>query len=267
VTPAEAAGTGPPWAADWDVGATVRPGATVAFGGVGTSRKSLGLAWALVRAGVRDLRVVAFLGSVEVELLLAAGAVAELNTAGVSVEGVGLAPRYRRAREEGSVRVVEWSEGSLYAALDAAARGLPSLPCTTSPESDVVRRNPNLRVVDDPFTGAATVVARAVRPDLALLHVPSADGAGNLFIDGDAGIDPVLACASAFVVVTAEERTTRPAADAAISRIWVDVLLERPLAAWPTACYPRSRADLDALRGWVSTRGEPMDQLDPGVQR
>jgi len=39
------------------------------------------------------------------------------------------------------------------------------------------------------------------------------------------------------------------------------VVLERPRAGWPTACYPRSRADLAALRGWVTTQGQPLDQL------
>ncbi len=120
----------PPWLDAFDAvdaRARVPDGALVALGGIGTSRKPMALIRALVEAGVRDLRVVSALGSVDVDYLIAAGCVAEVHTAGVAIDGVGMAPRYRSARQSGTVRVVEWSEGSLHAALDAAARGLPSL--------------------------------------------------------------------------------------------------------------------------------------------
>lgn len=242
----------------------VRSGATVAIGGIGTSRKPMALVRALVDAGAGELTVVSMLGSVDVELLLAADVVRELHTAAVAVDGVGMAPLYRAARQNGRVRVVEWSEGSLFAALEAGARGLPSMPCATSPESDVVRGNDRLRVAADAFTGDHVVHARAVTPDVALLHVPDADAAGNLFIDGDPGFDPMLACASETVLATAERVTARPAREATVSRVWVDTVFEVPRASWPTASYPHTEADLERLGAWVTSRGADTATLRGG---
>lgn len=243
---------------------SIASGATVAIGGVGTSRKPMALLRALVDAGVRDLTVVSLLGSIDVELLLAAGAVRELHTAAVAVDGVGMAPVYRKARQSGDVRVVEWSEGSLCAALEAGARGLPSMPCATSPESDVVGGNDWLLVRIDPFTGDRIVHARAVAPDAALLHVPEGDGQGNLFIDGDPCADPLLAYAASTVLATADRVTSRPAREATVSRVWVDAVFEAPRGSWPTASYPNSRADPGPLVEWVSSGGADTATLREG---
>lgn len=244
------------WADSFDARERVPDGALIAIGGIGTSRKPMALVRRLAEAGVRELRVISVLGSVDVDYLLAAGCVAELHTAGVAIDGVGMAPRYRQARQTGEVRVIEWSEGSLHAALDASARGLPSLPCGTSPESDVVAGNDHLVVAPDPFTGAPVVFARALTPDLALLHVAEASARGDLYIDGDAGFDVVTACAARSVVVSAERVTDRPADQASLSRIWVDTVLHTPGGAWPTACFPVSAVDAGALQSWVGSRGD-----------
>lgn len=245
-----------PWVEKFDARAAVPDGALVALGGIGTSRKPMALVRMLVEAGVQDLRIISVLGSIDVDYLLAAGCVAELHTAGVAIDGVGMAPRYRRARQDGEIRVLEWSEGSLHAALDAAARGLPSLPCSTSPCADVVAANENLTVAPDPFTASPVVHARALAPDVALLHVPAASAAGDLFIDGDGGFDVVTACAAGSVIVSAEQVSDRPAAQASLSRIWVDAIVHSPGGSWPTACYPVAAADPAALQHWVGSRGE-----------
>ena len=49
-------------------------GAVIGLGGAGLQRKPMAALAALVAAGRRDLRVVSFLGSLDVELLLAADA-------------------------------------------------------------------------------------------------------------------------------------------------------------------------------------------------
>lgn len=236
-------------------------GATIAIGGIASIRKPMGLLRAIVDAGVRDLVVISFLGGLDVELLLAAGAVRELHTAGVSLDAAGLAPRYRAARQSGSVRVMEWSEGSLHAALEATARGLPSLPCGTAPGSDVVAANPHLTVAPDPFTGAPVVVARALPVDVGLLHVPGASAAGDLFIDGDAGVDGTIARAAATVVASASRRRDDPPARAAISRVWVDAVVALPDGAWPTWCHPTEVADLDVVRRWARDPDAPLALL------
>ena len=241
----------------------VPDGAVLAIGGTGLVRKPMALLRALVRADVRDLRVVSFLGSVDAELLLAAGVVAELHTAGVSLEGTGLAPRYRSVREgsEGA-HVVPWSEGSLHTALTAATLGVPSMPATTSPRSDLVDANPWLRVVADPFTGQEVVQARSLRVQVAFLHVSAVDAAGNLHVDGDLGADDVLArAADRVVATTANVDHTRPATGAGIARVWVDDCHVVARGAWPTACLPDEPDDPQAVRAWARNRGEDVGLL------
>ena len=64
----------------------ILPGATVAVGGTGLNRKPMALLQGIVAGGVRDLNIVSFLGSVDVEYLLASGVVADLHSAGVSLD-------------------------------------------------------------------------------------------------------------------------------------------------------------------------------------
>ncbi len=225
----------------------MRDGATVAVGGAGLVRAPVAALRALVAAGPRDLVVVSFLGGVDVELLLEAGCVAELHSAGVSLDGAGLAPRFRAAREAGTIRFVEWSEGSLVAALEAGARRLDSALTRSGLGTDLPAMNPWLRETADPHTGAPVMAARALVPDLALLHVPWIDARGNAHVAGDLAADGLLAQAARRTVVTYEERRDLDPADAAISRIWLDEAVHAPGGSLPSGCHPLVGADLAAV--------------------
>src|SRR2546428_12961016 len=63
-----------------------------------------------------------------------------------------------------------------------------------------VNRTPT---IEDRLTGRRIPAARAIRPDVALLHVRVADRKGNLRID-DPYADDLLARASVRVIATAE---------------------------------------------------------------
>jgi glutaconate CoA-transferase, subunit A len=232
------------------VAADLPDGATVALGGAGLQRKPMALVRALAAAGRRDLTVISFLGSLDVELLLASGCVRELHSAGVSLDGAGLAPRFRHARQQGAVRFVEWSEGTLLCALDAAARGLPSLPTWSGLGSDLPRLNEGMREGSDPFTGDPVMNVRALEPDLALLHAPAVDEHGNAYVPGDMAADGLLARAARRTVVSHEIVREPDPARVAIGRIWIDVLVEAPHGALPTGCHPVYGADLEAVSRW-----------------
>jgi glutaconate CoA-transferase, subunit A len=236
--------------------AEVPDGATVALGGAGLQRKPMALVRALAGAGRRDLTVVSFLGSLDVELLLASGSVSELHSAGVSLDAAGLAPRFRAARQEGAVRFVEWSEGTLLCALDAAARGLPSLPTRSALGTDLPRLNDRLQVGEDPFTGEPVMHVRALEPDFAFLHVPAVDGRANAYVAGDLGADALLARAARRTAVSHELVQDADPGRVAISRLWIDALVEAPHGALPTGCHPAYGADLDAVSRWAREGAE-----------
>ncbi|HEX5195317.1 MAG TPA: CoA-transferase [Solirubrobacteraceae bacterium] len=233
-------------------------GAVIGIGGAGLQRKPIAALAALVAAGRRDLRVVSFLGSLDVELLLAADAVAELHSAGVSLDGGGLAPLYRAARQDRTIDFHEWSEGTLLCALQATARGVPSLPTWMALNTDLPQINERLRVGNDPFTADPVVNVRALAVDVALLHVPAVDALGNAYVDGDLALDGALARAAGRTVVCYERVIEPEPSRAALSRLWVDAVVPSPAGAWPTGCHPSYGADLDAVVRWASggKRGE-----------
>lgn len=231
-----------------DAVAAVGDGATVALGGVRLHRRPLALTRALAEAGRRDLRVIAFLGSLDVEILLAAGCIAELHSPGVSLDAAGLAPRYRAARQAGEPRFVEWSEGLMLTAIEAATRGVPSVPAWMGLGTDLPRLNPWLREGTDPFEGTPVMHVRALDIDVALLHVPAADQHGNVYVDGDLGADGLLARAARRTFASYEELRPADPLRAAISRLWIEGTIEAPRGAWPCGCHPHYAPDLDAVR-------------------
>ena len=153
-------------------GRRVPDGSTVGFGGAGLQRKPMAAARTLAAAGRRDLIVVSFLGSLDVELLLTAGCIRTLHSAGVALDGAGLAPRYRVGRQEQTFEFVEWSEGTLLCALQATAaeshrsrRGWHSTPICR-----IERERPR---DDRPVHGRAGHAGPGARADVAILHVPA----------------------------------------------------------------------------------------------
>jgi acyl CoA:acetate/3-ketoacid CoA transferase alpha subunit/acyl CoA:acetate/3-ketoacid CoA transferase beta subunit len=86
-------------------------------------------------------------------------------------------PWFARAYERGTVEVEHWSFLAFTQRLEAAARGLPAI-VTRSIEGSSMADNDAYARVDTPF-GAAGVLA-PLAPDVALLHAPVADRAGNV---------------------------------------------------------------------------------------
>lgn len=185
------------------------------------------------------------LGSADVELLLGAGCLGEVHTAGVAL--TGLAPRWRSARETGVPRVIEWSEGSFLAAVQAGALRLDSQLWAGGVGTDLPRLNPWLKEVSDPHTGSLVLCVRALIPDVVLLHVDGLDEEGNAHVEGDLVLDGLLARAARHVFVTYERRVDANPALAAISRIWIDTAIEAAGGAAPTACALYD-VDPEALR-------------------
>jgi hypothetical protein len=96
--------------------------------------------------------------------------------------------------------------------------------------------------------------------DVALVHVPAVDLAGNVYVEGDLGADGLMARAARRTVVSYEQRGERDPRHAAVSRLWVEGLAHAPRGAWPCGCYPIYEADLDVARAWArdSRRSETL---------
>lgn len=220
----------------------VTDGATVALGGGLCSRLPMALVRELVRAGRRDLRVVGSAHSIDVDLLIAAGAVAVCEESYVGFEqDLGLAPAFRRGAESGAVEVRESSCVTMLTQLRAAEMGLPFLPVRGLKGTDLPSLHPEWGRVTCPFTAEELVAVPALAPDVALLHAPIGDAAGNLHLDQPYVLDERFAHAAAVVVATVDRLVDTDevvAAGVTIPAHRVTAVVEAPFGAHPTSCYP-----------------------------
>lgn len=244
-------------------------GATVYVGGAVLRRKPLAACHALVAAGRRDLHVVTFAGSLDVEVLLAGGAVATVSSAYVGLGHHGLAPRFRAASLSGGLDDREHSEWTLLGRLRAAAMGLPFLPTRGGTGSEVVASLGYAEVVD-PYGGASYLAVPPLHPDVALLHAWRADASGAVQMAWPPehlwDVDVLAARAARTVVVTVEEvvDTDVVAADPQLTRLFgfeVDAIVHAPRGAWPTASPPGYGEDERALAAYAS--GGDVERLYP----
>jgi len=248
------------------IGEVVRDGDSVALGGAWLCNHPMAAVRELVRAGRRDLHLLSLIGSADVDLLLAAGAVGRLTFSMVTLEAFGLAPNLRRGAESGTLELEELTGLSMEAGLDAAGRniGFMAYPGLGSPPtSDLVKLNPEVYgFVTDPFTGEQELVVKAIRPRIAIVHAWRADRLGNAQFDGTFGIDDDLAKAAEIVIVTCEEivDTDVIAADphhTKIAGFLVDHVIEAPFGAHPTSHVPCYTFDAPELLDYaaVTTAG------------
>lgn len=235
--------------------ARIRDGATVAAGGAVLSRKPMALVRALADAGRRDLDLVAFAGSLEVEALLDAGALRSVTSSYVGLGAHGPAPRFQRAVACGEIEDREMSEWMLLGGLRAAAMGVPFLPTRAALGSDLVAAR-GFRTVADPYDGERYLAVPPLRPDVALIHAWRADAAGNVQWpwppDHLADVDVLLARASASVVVSVERvvdaATVRASAElTGLACFEVACVVEARGGAWPAASPPDYEEDAEAV--------------------
>ena len=152
-----------------------------------------------------------------------------------------LRPAGARHGRRGRRRVVEWSEGTFVAAIQAATLGLDSQPWPTGPRHRPAGDQPVAPRDRRPAHRRARARGQALVPDVALIHVDGIDEQGNAHVEGDLVLDGLLARAARRVVVTYEREVDADPARAAISHLWLDDAVAAPGGATPTACPPALR--------------------------
>ena len=254
-----------------DAAAHVADGATVALGGGLCARLPMALVRELVRAGRRGLRVVGSAHSIDVDLLVAVGAVDVCEESYVGFEqDLGLAPAFRRGAETGTLTVRESSCVTMLTQLRAAEAGVPFLPVRGLKGTDLPGLHPEWGMVTCPFTGEELVAVPALRPDVALLHAPVGDAAGNLHLDQPYVLDERFAHASAVVVATVDRIVPTSevvAAGVTVPAHRVAAVAEVPFGAHPSSCYPGYAYDRSHLAEYVTAATAGGDALDAYLDR
>jgi glutaconate CoA-transferase subunit A len=143
---------------------------------------------------------------------------------------MGSAYNFRRAVEQGDVKMVNMSNFTVALALQAAAMGVPFLPTRSGLGSDLARENEFFKEMESPFAceggesstrpdsrgrlaprGSGKIHAmkihaiRALSPDVTIVHLQRSDGEGNAHCWGNFGVMIEAVRAAKRVVVTAEE--------------------------------------------------------------
>lgn len=233
-----------------DAAALVRDGDTVVAGGCCYSRTPWAMLLELLRAERRDLTLARNLMCYESELFLATSAASKLVSSWVGI-GLkwGIPKVFREYVERDPSLYEEWSHLSFGLRFLAASMGMPFLPTASLLGSDLLGRIP-AQEMRCPFTDQLLVAVPALVPDVALIHVQTADAAGNAQVEGPAYMDVEYAGAAKTVVVTAEEivpaeAIVRTADRTLIPGFVVDAVVEVPFGSYPHECHGRYEADFD----------------------
>ena len=162
----------------------------------------------IIRQGRRDLTLVGPISDILFDQMIGAGCVSRVMAAWVGNASAGMGYCFRRAVEKGIPRAIETVDHTnltLALALHAAAMGVPFMPTYSTLGSDLLKRNGNLREFSSPVNEERLVAVRALRPEVAILHVQRADAAGNAHLWGNLGVAIDAARGSRKVIVVAEE--------------------------------------------------------------
>jgi glutaconate CoA-transferase, subunit A len=232
-----------------DVAREVNDGDVVYIHGFGLSAKPMAIIHELIRAQKRDLTVITCFGDIDTDMLCASGVASKVMYCYVSMWYYGLAPSFRRMAENGDVEAEEYSGILIDKMVEAGIQGLPFLPFR-GPFSDLLdteHGKRNFASTTCPFTGEPVLTARALYPDVAIMHAPRSDARGNVQYDECWYGHTKMARKT---IVSVEEVVSYDAIRAnptstVILGSYVDFVVEAPFGAHPTYM-----PDNYAIDGW-----------------
>ncbi len=240
----------------------VSDGCHLSIGGFTINRNPMAAIYEIIRQGIKGLHVYAHSNGQGVDELVGASCVTRLE---IAYAGSGrFAPtciRFRKAVENGSLAVEDYSNYQMTLRFLAGAMGLPFMPTrsslgtsivdkwgfeTPTRESDPKLPNKKLVVMDNPFEGwgdaSRLVLVPAIYPDVTIIHVQKADRQGTSRIEGLTFADIEQVKAARNVIITCEELMqtkkirTHPDQNQ-IPFFCVDAVVPMHFGAYPTACF------------------------------
>ncbi|MCS7261116.1 MAG: CoA transferase subunit A [Anaerolineae bacterium] len=212
----------------------------------------------IIRQRKRDLILCRLTPDLIYDQMVAAGCARKLIFSYLGNPGVGSLRAIRRAVEQGvpaPLELEEYTHFGMVARYIAGAAGLPFYPLRTFAGSDLLRVNPVIRQVEDPYGGGTVFVVPPLHPDVAILHVQRADREGNAQIWGLLGVQVEAAFAARHVIVVAEEIVDEAVIRAdpnrtAIPALIVDAVVHEPFGAHPSYVQGYYDRDTEAYITW-----------------
>jgi glutaconate CoA-transferase subunit A len=206
----------------------------------------------LIRQQRRNLDLIAPISDASADMLIGAGCAASITGAWVGNVSGGLGHNYRRAMEKGvphPLKVNDFSNFSLAMALMAGAYGMPFVPVRSLLGSDIVKSNPEHRVLQNPLSEDPdpVVLVKPLVPDVAVFSVPRSDIYGNAHHWGSLGVTQEAGLAAKKVILLADEIVEPSVISSDPNRVLfpgfkVAAVVHEPASQYPaplTGCWKR----------------------------
>ncbi len=234
------------------------------------------LVFEIIRQGKKGFTVYSQSGILDVELLVAAGAVERLVTTYVLRSG-GRAggSAVERALQAGTLQIEDYTNYNYNARLMAGMHGFSFMQVFEGiTMTDLFKKRSFLgedkyRIIKCPYTGKDLVTVPAANPDVCIVHVQRADKFGNAQYWGAIGSVPAAALASKKIIITCEELVDTEIIRSSphhtiIPAFRADAVIEVPWGAHPTevpghynqdklmwGLFIKAAAGGDSLKEWM----------------
>lgn len=204
------------------------------------------LVFEIVRQGKKGFTLYSQSGILDVEVLVAAGAVDRLVTTYVMRSGGrNGGSAVERALNSGSLELEDYTNYNYNARLMAGMHGFTFMQVFEGiTATDLYKKRGFLgkdkyRVIQCPYTGKDVVTVPAANPDVCIVHVQRADKFGNAQYWGAIGSVPAAAMSSRKIIITCEEIVDTEIIRSSphhtiIPAFRADAVIEVPWGAHPT---------------------------------
>ena len=204
------------------------------------------LVFEIVRQGKKGFTLYSQSGILDVDLLVAAGAVERLVTTYVLRSGGRKGgSAVERALKNGTLQIEDYTNYNYNARLVAGMHGFSFMQVFEGiTVTDLFKKRSFMgedkyRVIKCPYTGKDVVTVPAANPDVCIVHVQRADKYGNAQYWGAIGSVPAAALASKRIIITCEEIVDTEIIRSSphhtiIPAFRADAVIEVPWGAHPT---------------------------------
>jgi glutaconate CoA-transferase subunit A len=222
----------------------VKDGCSLTFGGF-IGRDCVAAVHEIIRQGIKDLTVIDDSKTDMMDLLVGAGAVKRWEGAYLGYGAIGLAPNIRRSVEKGiphKIELEDWSNAGISMRFLAGSLNVPFMATRSMLGTDIMKNNPRIKLMNDPYEGEPIALVPAAHPDVAIIHVQRADAMGNAQVFGFTGNDENKARAAKYTIITCEEivpteEIRRRGNLTLIPFYCVDAVVQVPFGCHPQSCY------------------------------
>ncbi|MCT1872594.1 CoA transferase subunit A [Brevibacterium luteolum] len=162
----------------------------------------------IIRQGITGLTFCRMTPDLICDMMLAAGCIDRLVCSFFASGSAGSLYEVRRRLEHHDpkpLEVEEYSHHAMVLRYHAGAARLPFMPIRSFAGSDIPDINPQIKLVDDPYTGGTTYVVPPLNPDVTIVHAHRADRLGNVQMWGITGTQQEAVYASERAIVVVEE--------------------------------------------------------------